>query len=170
MSNYNIDLNYLANKVKNRVDIVEEAEREGLHLKRYGRNYKMRCPFHSEHTPSFTISREKQIFKCFGCGIGGDVISLIAKLTNRSNRDIIIQYAEYLGIIDHGNINRNQRLEMQQQARQREFIKQHQKKFNAVFILLSDMMHGFKRSMSKARNMQEVIMAHELYRVYDVIP
>ena len=56
----------------NIVDIVSEY----LNLKRSGANFVGLCPFHNEKTPSFTVSETKQFFHCFGCGEGGDVISL----------------------------------------------------------------------------------------------
>lgn len=62
-------------EVKERVDIVNVAEYFGLKKKQC-------CPFHKEKTPSFCISQSKQIFKCFGCGEGGDCITLVSKLLN----------------------------------------------------------------------------------------
>ena len=62
-------------EVKERVDIVKVAEYFGLKKKQC-------CPFHREKTPSFCISQSKQIFKCFGCGEGGDCITLVSKLLN----------------------------------------------------------------------------------------
>ena len=61
-------------EIKSRVDIVELAS-EYLTLKKAGRNFIGLCPFHQEKTPSFTVNREKQIFYCFGCGEGGNVIT-----------------------------------------------------------------------------------------------
>ena len=54
----------------NIVDIIAK----NINLKKIGRNYKACCPFHKEKTPSFSVNIDKQIYKCFGCGIGGDVI------------------------------------------------------------------------------------------------
>ena len=53
-----------------------------LELKQSGRNRKCCCPFHSEKTPSFFIFEETNSFYCFGCGIGGDVITFIEKIEN----------------------------------------------------------------------------------------
>ena len=66
-------------EVKERVDIVEAAKLYGLAPDRAG---KCLCPFHNERTPSFSLSRVKKIWHCFGCGAGGDVISLVARLLN----------------------------------------------------------------------------------------
>ena len=62
-------------------DIVEVVS-QYLPLKRSGRNFKALCPFHGEKTPSFTVSPEKQIFHCFGCGAGGDVFSFLMRKEN----------------------------------------------------------------------------------------
>jgi len=63
-------------EVLTKTDIVELIG-EYVHLKRAGRNFKALCPFHSEKTPSFIVSPERQIFKCFGCGMGGNAIKFL---------------------------------------------------------------------------------------------
>ena len=65
-------------KVKQKTDIVSIIG-EHVALKKAGRNFRGLCPFHSEKTPSFMVSPELQIFKCFGCGESGDVISFLEK-------------------------------------------------------------------------------------------
>jgi hypothetical protein len=69
----------LIREVKERADIVKVAEYYGIKL---NRAYKCVCPFHKEKTASLSISPQKQIWKCFGCGKGGDVISLVSELLN----------------------------------------------------------------------------------------
>ena len=69
----------LIREVKERADIVKVAELYGMKL---NRAYKCVCPFHKEKTASLSISPQKQIWKCFGCGKGGDVISLVSELLN----------------------------------------------------------------------------------------
>ena len=64
-------------EIKNAVDIVDIIS-DSVLLKKTGRNFVGLCPFHSEKTPSFTVSPEKQIYHCFGCGASGDAIKLPA--------------------------------------------------------------------------------------------
>lgn len=85
-------------EIKSRVDIVELAS-EYLTLKKAGRNYLGLCPFHQEKTPSFTVNREKQIFYCFGCGEGGNVITLLMKIANKSFPEAIKDLAEKTGVM-----------------------------------------------------------------------
>ncbi len=76
-------------EIKNKLDIIEVAEFYGLQLDKHS---KCCCPFHTEKTASFSVSKQKQMFYCFGCGVGGDLISLTEKLFNLSP----IQTAERL--------------------------------------------------------------------------
>lgn len=63
-------------QIRNRVDLVELVS-EHTALKRRGRNYTGLCPFHQEKTPSFSVNPDRQFFKCFGCGVGGDVFTFL---------------------------------------------------------------------------------------------
>ncbi len=66
------------NAIRNVADIIDIVS-ETVLLKKAGANHIGLCPFHSEKTPSFTVRHDKQIFHCFGCGIGGDVFSFLMK-------------------------------------------------------------------------------------------
>lgn len=66
-----------------RTDIVDLVS-ESVRLTQKGRNYWGLCPFHSEKTPSFSVSADKRIFKCFGCGKGGGAINFVMELDNLS--------------------------------------------------------------------------------------
>lgn len=68
--------NDFINELLQRVDIVELID-ELVPLKRTGSSYVARCPFHEEKTPSFNVSTVKQIYHCFGCGVGGNAISFL---------------------------------------------------------------------------------------------
>jgi DNA primase len=85
-------------EIKSRIDIVELAS-EYLTLKKAGRNYLGLCPFHQEKTPSFTVNREKQIFYCFGCGEGGNAITLLMKIANKTFPEAIKDLAEKTGVV-----------------------------------------------------------------------
>ena len=64
------------NDLMARVDIVDLIDRR-VRLKKAGKDYKACCPFHEEKTPSFTVSQQKQMFHCFGCGISGSALSFL---------------------------------------------------------------------------------------------
>lgn len=74
-------LNQVIEEIKERNDIVEIIS-SYISLKAAGVNYKACCPFHSEKTASFVVSPNKQLFKCFGCGEGGDLIKFVMKIEN----------------------------------------------------------------------------------------
>ena len=78
-------------------DIVEVIN-EYVPLKRRGANYLGLCPFHKEKTPSFTVSPDKQIYKCFGCGQGGSVVQFISKLENLDFKETLEHLAERANI------------------------------------------------------------------------
>lgn len=84
-------------QIKDRLDIVDVVSRRVI-LKKSGGNYWGLCPFHNEKTPSFSVNAQKQIFKCFGCGEGGDVLSFIMKTNNQSFAEVIKEQADILGV------------------------------------------------------------------------
>ena len=88
----------LIDEIKVNNDIVDIISQYVI-LKRSGRNFLGLCPFHKEKSPSFSVSPDKQIFHCFGCGVGGDVISFICKLENVNYREAIEILAERAGIV-----------------------------------------------------------------------
>lgn len=84
-------------QIKDRLDIVDVVSKVVI-LKKSGGNYWGCCPFHNEKTPSFSVSPAKQIYKCFGCGEGGDTLSFLMKTNNQSFAEVIKEQAENLGI------------------------------------------------------------------------
>ena len=89
-------------EIKNIADIVSVIG-DYVELKRSGSNYIGLCPFHNEKTPSFSVSPSKGIFHCFGCGIGGDVISFIMQKEGLTYPEAIKFLADKLGIIVETN-------------------------------------------------------------------
>ena len=88
----------LKDEIKNNNDIVDVIS-QYVHLKRSGRNYFGLCPFHNEKSPSFAVSPDKQIFHCFGCGVGGNVIHFISKIEGINFRESIELLAERANIV-----------------------------------------------------------------------
>ncbi len=78
-------------------DIVSVVE-DYIKLKQSGRNFVGLCPFHKEKTPSFTVSREKGLFHCFGCGTGGNVVSFLMKYEKLSFVEAIEELAKKFGV------------------------------------------------------------------------
>ncbi|MCS7278860.1 MAG: DNA primase [Thermodesulfobacteriaceae bacterium] len=93
-----MSLDTLLDQVRNTYDIVEVVS-SFVNLKKAGRNYVGFCPFHSESKPSFTVSPEKQIFKCFGCNSGGDVVTFYMKMKGLSFREALLELAEKAGLV-----------------------------------------------------------------------
>ncbi len=87
----------VVSQIKDRLDIVDVISKYVI-LKKQGGNYWGCCPFHNEKTPSFSVSPAKQIYKCFGCGEGGDVLSFLMKINNQSFHEVVKEQAEILGI------------------------------------------------------------------------
>ncbi len=87
----------LIEEIRNRNDIVDVISQYVV-LKRSGRNFFGLCPFHKEKSPSFSVSPDKQIFHCFGCGIGGNVFHFISKIENMSFRDSLEMLADRAGV------------------------------------------------------------------------
>ena len=87
----------ILDEIKQSNDIVEVIS-QYIHLKRSGRNYFGICPFHNEKSPSLSVSPDKQIFHCFGCGVGGNVISFISKIEGVGFKEAIEILAEKANI------------------------------------------------------------------------
>ncbi|WP_025435670.1 DNA primase [Peptoclostridium acidaminophilum] len=94
-------MNYFAedfiDEIKEKSDIVQIVS-EYVDLHRAGTNFKARCPFHGEKTPSFIVSPSKQMYKCFGCGEGGDVIKFVMKMENVEFKEALEILAKKAGI------------------------------------------------------------------------
>lgn len=91
------DMKEIIDEIKARCDIASIIS-DYIKINPSGGNYKGLCPFHVEKTPSFYINTSKQIYKCFGCGEGGDVINFIMKIENLDFMDAVKLLASRCGI------------------------------------------------------------------------
>ena len=84
-------------EIKEKLDIAPFIKGY-LELKPAGRNFKALCPFHQEKTPSFIISPERQIWHCFGCGVGGDIFKFLMLYENLEFHEALTILAEKAGV------------------------------------------------------------------------
>ena len=91
---YNDELIEEVSRSNDIVDVISQY----VQLKRKGRNYFGVCPFHNEKSPSFSVSPDRQIFKCFGCGVGGTAYTFLMKIEGISFKEAVEQLAERANI------------------------------------------------------------------------
>ena len=84
------------NEIRSKADIVDVIN-HFVPLNRSGKEYRGKCPFHDDHDPSLHVSQEKQIFKCFVCGAGGNVFSFVRKFENVSFPEAVKRVADLTG-------------------------------------------------------------------------
>ena len=85
------------NEIRQRTDIVDIIS-EYVQLNKQGRNYLGLCPFHQEKSPSFSVSTDKQVYHCFGCGAGGNVFSFLMEIGGLSFQEATIKLADKANI------------------------------------------------------------------------
>jgi DNA primase len=122
----------LLEEIKSRIDIIDFISGY-VQLKKAGQNWKGLCPFHQEKTPSFTVSQSKQIFHCFGCGEGGDVITFLLKHDRLSFHEAVTMLAKKAGIpMDAGRFD-------QKSIQKDELIR---KALNEAAVFFADKLRG----------------------------
>lgn len=84
-------------QIKQSLDITDVIG-EYVQLKKQGRNFFGLCPFHQENSPSFSVSPDKQIYHCFGCGAGGNIFSFLTEVENISFQEAVSKLAERAGV------------------------------------------------------------------------
>ena len=88
---------HIIDEIRDRTDIVTVIS-DHVVLKKVGKNFKGLCPFHSEKTPSFSVSPDKRIYHCFGCGVGGNVFKFLMEIQSISFPEVLKVLAERAGI------------------------------------------------------------------------
>ena len=126
--------------VKQHVDIIKTCQILGIKLNNH---YKALCPFHREKTPSFSVSPSKQLWKCFGCDDGGDVISLVSKLMNICPLDACKYLNDVfsLGLTFKSSIPKTETNRYNQKT---SAIERYEEWENKTFQLLCDYYHGLE--------------------------
>jgi DNA primase len=97
VNSYNKPVDNQVEEIKQKINIVDIIGRY-VSLKKRGRHYMACCPFHGEKTPSFTVSEELQIYKCFGCGKAGDVFTFVQEYNRIDFKDALEDLAKMAGI------------------------------------------------------------------------
>lgn len=98
-------------EIKNRASIVDLVS-EYVTLKKAGRNFVGLCPFHKEKTPSFTVTPDRQMFYCFGCGEGGGVFTFLMKISQMTYPEAVRHLAKKTGVVVSERISQKERQEI----------------------------------------------------------
>lgn len=93
----NVTFEDVVSQIKDRLDILDVVSQDVI-LKKSGGNYWGLCPFHKEKTPSFSVNPSKGIYKCFGCGEGGDSLSYLLKTRGMDFKELIKDLADQFGL------------------------------------------------------------------------
>ncbi len=110
-----MDRDDIKEEIKRRTDIVELVS-QYVTLQRAGRRMKARCPFHEEKTPSFFVDPATGLWKCFGCGEGGDVFSFLMKIEGLSFPEAAERLAERVGLVWRASPVSDQRARLRKQV------------------------------------------------------
>ncbi|PIP73011.1 MAG: DNA primase [Candidatus Lloydbacteria bacterium CG22_combo_CG10-13_8_21_14_all_47_15] len=100
-------------QIKERLDIASVVSAY-IKLEKVGANFKARCPFHSERTPSFIVSASRNTYHCFGCGRGGDIFSFVQEIEGVDFREALVSLADKAGVrlADSNSRERTERTEL----------------------------------------------------------
>ncbi len=104
----------LVSQIKDRLDIVDVVQ-ERVILKKNGSHYWGLCPFHKEKTPSFSVNPNMGIYKCFGCGEGGDALTFIMKTQNKTFIEVVSELAERFGLEMPKNFHKSESKELKEE-------------------------------------------------------
>ncbi len=142
-------------QIKDRINIVEVVG-QYMTLRRAGRSYTGRCPFHKERTPSFHVSVERGTYKCFGCGEGGDVFSFIQKMEGTDFPTVLKQLAEKTGIkLENRNFKQKDQGEVDREERLREVAEAAVKYFESQIVIKKEVQEYLHTRGVKAETIKE---------------
>ncbi|WP_324199228.1 CHC2 zinc finger domain-containing protein [Bacillus subtilis] len=151
----NPSLNYIITEIKSKIDILTVVEESNLHLSKRGRNYMGLCPFHNEKTASFSVNPQKNIFKCFGCGISGDQINLYARLHDIDNGQAIYQLSQRIGLTGK-RLTKQQKVVISEQQEDRKLEKKFEKEYTQLFNYLCNLQNSMKAKAKKYKEMNHL--------------
>ena len=143
--------NQVIEQIRTASDIVSVIGDYVPDLKKAGRNFKCCCPFHTEKTPSFIVSPEKGIFRCFGCGAAGDVFKFVMLIENISWIESVKKLAEKNGITIQETFN--EKYSVSEKTKIFELLEMTAKFYNRC--LLDTKSASFARDYVKKRGMTE---------------
>ena len=143
--------------IENKPEIIDVFQRENIEIKQRGNSWWAKCPLHEEKTPSLELDTGKQVFYCFGCGEGGDVIAFIQKFKGLSFKDAIA----YLGIT-----NKPYKVDRKLAAK-RKLANEFREWCHIYYCKLCDLLKELDKKKRKARNMDDV---EKLARFYHEEP
>ena len=126
----------IVEEVRSRNDIVDVISGY-VKLQKKGSNYFGLCPFHNEKSPSFSVSPQKQMYYCFGCGATGDAVDLTAKLFGIGLREAAVKLAEDFGL----NYDSRQKPSVRPRIREPTLEQKYQKGENHCYKVLTDYFH-----------------------------
>ncbi|AIE60774.1 DNA primase [Bacillus methanolicus] len=138
------------NAIRQSVDIVDVIS-DYVQLKKQGRNYFGLCPFHGENTPSFSVSPDKQLYHCFGCGAGGNVFSFLMEVEGLSFLESVIKLAERANIdlqIEASDVSKEKSIpkEFQQMMEAHELLR---KFYHHLLVNTKDGQHALEYLLSR---------------------
>lgn len=142
------------NRIRNSVNIVDVIK-NSINLEKKGKNYFGICPFHDDHTPSMSVSEEKQIFTCFVCGASGNVFSFVRDYENISFIEAVNKVATFAGISLSQNIT---------------VVRKHEKEYKAYDLSVKYYKNNLKTNLGKdALNyLKERNITEEIINEFDI--
>ncbi|MFS0776483.1 CHC2 zinc finger domain-containing protein [Neobacillus sp. 3P2-tot-E-2] len=153
----NLTLDYTIGEIKSKVDILTIVEESSLQLRKRGRNFIGLCPFHSEKTPSFSVNPHKNIFKCFGCGISGDQISLYAQLNGIKNGKAVSELAQRIGLSGK-KLTKQQKIVVSKRQEDKTLEKRFEQEYKRLFYYLCTLRDYMKVKAKNYKDIDRVVL------------